>query len=126
MREALVALLDRVDGGIAAALADMDGLLIEGFSKKRLDLEAAAAEHAALLSQARAAYAKSLGSPRLEELLVSGQGVVGYARVYSETFFLLLLLAPGGNLGQARLQAGRFLQTLQSEAVWRTSRPSRP
>lgn len=126
MKEGLAELLDRVDGGVAAALADGDGLLIEGFSKRRLDLEAAVAEHAALLRQAQAAYAKTLGSPRLEELLVLGQGVVGYARVYSEDLFLLLLLAPGGNLGQARLQAGRFLQTLEKEAVWRTSRPLRP
>lgn len=131
MREALSELLDRVDGGIAIALADRDGLLIEGLSKRRLDLEAAVAEHAALLREAQAAYARSLGSPGLEELLVSGQGIMGYARLYPASkdqaaLFLLFLLAPGGNLGQARLQAGRFLETLAKEAVWRTSRPSKP
>ncbi|MGQ9736068.1 MAG: hypothetical protein ACUVUP_05820 [Thermaceae bacterium] len=109
-REGLAALLDRVDGGIAAAIGDMDGLLIEGFSKRRLDLEAAVAEHAALLRQTQAAYAKSLGSPRLEEFIAIGQGVVGYARLGPENLFLLLLLTPSGNLGQARLQTGRFLQ----------------
>lgn len=81
--------------------------------KRPLDLRAAIAEHAALWRQARAAYARSLGAEEVGELLVGGTGVVGYLRSMRtrdpEPLFLLLLLTPEANLGQARLAARRLL-----------------
>ncbi|VCU52281.1 hypothetical protein TTHN1_00026 [Thermus thermophilus] len=111
--ELLQDLLDQVEGSLAAAIGTPDGLLVEGVRKRPLDLEAAIAEHAALWRQARAAYARSLGAEEVGELLVGGTGVVGYLRSMRtrdpEPLFLLLLLAPEANLGQARLAARRLL-----------------
>ncbi|MGC8966904.1 MAG: hypothetical protein ACP5JV_00970 [Thermus sp.] len=128
-------LLDRVDGAFAAAIGTLEGLLVEGVGRRRVDLEAAVAEHAALLRQARAAYAGSLGTPRVEELLVGGHPVVGYARMVragstsregwafrqgSSDLFLLLLLEAEGNLGQARWQTAKARERLWEVAGWLT------
>ncbi|SDE41380.1 Predicted regulator of Ras-like GTPase activity, Roadblock/LC7/MglB family [Thermus arciformis] len=121
-------LLTRVDGAFAAALGTLEGLLVEGVGRRRVDLEAAVAEHAALLRQAQAAYAGSLFTPRVEELLVGGHPVVGYARMVGarspsregKGLFLLLLLEAGGNLGQARRQAAKAAERLLEVAGWLT------
>ncbi len=128
MEELLQGLLDRVEGSFAAAIGTLDGLLVEGVRRKRVDLEAAIAEHAALLRQARTAYAGSLGTPRVQELLVAGHPVVGYARMVRaltgpkprEDLFLLLLLGQEANLGQARLQTARTAETLAEVVGWLT------
>ena len=122
--ELLQDLLDRVEGSLAAAIGTADGLLVEGVRTRPLDLEAAIAEHAALWRQARAAYARSLGAEEVGELLVGGTGVVGYLRSMRtrdpEPLFLLLLLTPEANLGQARLAARRLLDRAGGVVAWPT------
>ncbi|WP_243027516.1 hypothetical protein [Thermus albus] len=136
MEEVLHHLLDQVEGAFAAAIGTLDGLLVEGVRRKRVDLEAAVAEHAALLRQAKAAYAGSLGTPRVQELLVGGHPVVGYAQMvrkanprpqgalprgeHHEELFLLLLMQPEANLGQARLQTAKAAEKLAEVAGWLT------
>ncbi len=136
MEEVLHHLLDQVEGAFAAAIGTLDGLLVEGVRRKRVDLEAAVAEHAALLRQAKAAYAGSLGTPRVQELLVGGHPVVGYAQMVRkasprpqgafpqgqglEELFLLLLMKPEANLGQARLQTAKTAEKLAEVAGWLT------
>ncbi|TBH17475.1 hypothetical protein [Thermus thermamylovorans] len=128
MEELLQSLLDRVEGAFAAAIGTLEGLLVEGVRRRRVDLEAAVAEHAALLRQARAAYAASLGTPGVEELLVAGYPVVGYARMVRplsgprpwEDLFLLLLMGPEANLGQARLASARGMEGLAEVVGWPT------
>jgi predicted regulator of Ras-like GTPase activity (Roadblock/LC7/MglB family) len=113
-------LLYRVEGAHAAAIGNLEGLLVEGVKRRRVDLEAAIAEHAALLRQARTAYASALGSPTLQELWVGASPVVGYARMLGQELFLLLLLSPEANLGQARLQAARVGSALGEVTGWLT------
>lgn len=136
MEELLQHLLDHVEGAFAAAIGTLDGLLVEGARRRRVDLEAAVAEHAALLRQAKAAYAGSLGTPRVHELLVGGNPVVGYVHVVRragpgpqkpsprgqehEELFLLLLLGPEANLGQARVQTAKAVEKLAEVAGWLT------
>ncbi|WP_114312907.1 roadblock/LC7 domain-containing protein [Thermus caldifontis] len=136
MEELLQHLLDQVEGAFAAAIGTLDGLLVEGVRRKRVDLEAAVAEHAALLRQAKAAYAGSLGTPRVQELLVGGHPVVGYAHVVRragpgpqrplprgkgpEELFFLLLMGPDANLGQARRQTAKAVEKLAEVAGWLT------
>ncbi|GLV48033.1 hypothetical protein TJA_11910 [Thermus sp. LT1-2-5] len=125
MEELLQRLLDRVEGAFAAGLGTLDGLLVEGVRRKRVDLEAAIAEHAALFRQARTAYAASLGAARVEELWIGGHPVVGYARMARapkarEDLFLLLLLEPSANLGRARVEAAKAVETLWEVVGWPT------
>jgi len=120
VEDLLQELLYRVEGAHAAAIGNLEGLLVEGVKRRRVDLEAAIAEHAALLRQARAAYASALGSPTLQELWVGASPVVGYARMLGKKLFLLLLLSPEANLGQARLQAARVGSALGEVTGWLT------
>jgi len=120
VEDLLQELLYRVEGAHAAAIGNLEGLLVEGVKRRRVDLEAAIAEHAALLRQARAAYASALGSPTLQELWVEASPVVGYARMLGKELFLLLLLSPEANLGQARLQAARVGSALGEVTGWLT------
>jgi predicted regulator of Ras-like GTPase activity (Roadblock/LC7/MglB family) len=120
VEDLLQELLYRVEGAHAAAIGNLEGLLVEGVKRRRVDLEAAIAEHAALLRQARAAYASALGSPTLQELWVGASPVVGYARMLGKELFLLLLLSPEANLGQARLQAARVGSALGEVTGWLT------
>ncbi len=113
LEERLYELLDRVEGAIAALLASEEGLLVEGVRKRKVDLEALAAEHAALLRQAQRAYAASLGTQTVGEILVASSQVVGYAKTLGQGLFLLLLLEGGANWGQARLQAERIGRNLK-------------
>jgi predicted regulator of Ras-like GTPase activity (Roadblock/LC7/MglB family) len=120
VEDLLQELLYRVEGAHAAAIGNLEGLLVEGVKRRRVDLEAAIAEHAALLRQARAAYASALGSPTLQELWVGASPVAGYARMLGQELFLLLLLSPEANLGQARLQAARVGSALGEVTGWLT------
>lgn len=136
MEEILQHLLEQVEGAFATAIGTLDGLLVEGARRRRVDLEAAVAEHAALLRQAKAAYAGSLGTPQVHELLVGGHPVVGYVHVVGRTgpkpkgapprehgheeLFLLLLMGPEANLGQARLQMAKATERLAEVAGWLT------
>jgi predicted regulator of Ras-like GTPase activity (Roadblock/LC7/MglB family) len=120
VEDLLQELLYRVEGAHAAAIGNLEGLLVEGVKRRRVDLEAAIAEHAALLRQARAAYASALGSPTLQELWVGASPVVGYAWMLGKELFLLLLLSPEANLGQARLQAARVGSALGEVTGWLT------
>ena len=74
--------------------------------------------------------------PRVHELLVGGHPVVGYVHVVRragprpqgpvprgkehEDLFLLLLMAPEANLGQARLQTAKAVEKLAEVAGWLT------
>lgn len=130
---ALQDLLDRVEGGWAAAVGTLDGLLVEGVTRRRDPaypgpgpgpyLEAALAEHAALWAKARALYAQTLGVDRVEEFWVQGSRISGYVRALPGELLLLLLLGPEANLGRARLMAARLAEALTEGKVWPTSRP---
>ncbi|HEX7004150.1 MAG TPA: roadblock/LC7 domain-containing protein [Trueperaceae bacterium] len=114
--EILAHLVEQVDGSVAAAVAGMDGLLVEQYSNDETDLSAAAAEITNILASARSAMSTHLRSGDLRELVLGSQERVGYVRLLGNDLFCLMLLEAEGNLGKARLytdQAGaRLAQVL--------------
>ncbi len=110
----LSSLVVRIEGAIAAAVGGLDGLLVEGFTRRKtVDLAAAVAEHAGLLRSSREAYAGSLGASRVRELCVWADQLVGYARLIDEEYFLLLLLEPDANLGKTRVVSSQAVGALK-------------
>lgn len=110
--EILALLVDQVDGAQVAAVAGMDGLLVEQYPAQGRDLSATAAELTNLLSAARTAFA-TLQAGALEEVIVSAENAVGYVRLLPEEMFCVVVLSPDGNLGKARLYSEEAARRLR-------------
>ncbi|MBZ9712853.1 MULTISPECIES: roadblock/LC7 domain-containing protein [Deinococcus] len=103
MLDHLSQLVKDVDGAWAAAIAGLDGLLIEGHSTTDTDLSLLVAEHAGLFRVARSAYDMTLGGGQTRELYVRGERLAVYLHPVKTDYFLLLAIDGRSNLGQARL-----------------------
>ncbi len=103
MLDQLTPLVRDVDGAWAAAIAGLDGLLIEGHATLDADLSLLVAEHAGLYRAAHTVYTDTLqgGAPR--ELYLRGERLSVYLHPIKTEYFLLLAVDGRSNLGQARL-----------------------
>jgi predicted regulator of Ras-like GTPase activity (Roadblock/LC7/MglB family) len=101
--EILALVVEQVDGALAAAVAGMDGLLVEQYPHDQKDLAPVAAELTNVLSSSRAAMAGRLDAGELRELIVGCERRVGYVRLLGKDLFCLIILEADGNLGKARL-----------------------
>ena len=102
--EILALLVENVDGALAAAVAGMDGLIVEQYPPASPELDLVAAELTSLLHLGRTALSPLLGGA-LEELHLRCAGKTAYVRFLPEELYCLLILEREGNLGKARLQA---------------------
>ncbi|MBZ9753082.1 hypothetical protein GO986_02290 [Deinococcus sp. HMF7620] len=103
MLEHLSQLVKDVDGAWAAALAGLDGLLIEWHSTTDLDLSLMVAEHAGIFRAASSAYDVTLNGGQTRELYLRGERLAVYLHPIKTDYFLLLAIDGRSNLGQARL-----------------------
>lgn len=119
--EILAHLVEQVDGALAAAVAGMDGLLVEQYSVEQYsqdetDLAAVAAEITNALMAGRNTMARRLGGGELRELILVSEQRLGYIRLLGNDLFCLIVLDAEGNLGKARLYsqqaAERFAKVL--------------
>jgi predicted regulator of Ras-like GTPase activity (Roadblock/LC7/MglB family) len=101
--EILALVVEQVDGALVAAVAGMDGLLVEQFPQGELALGSLAAELTAVLNSCRSAMAGPLEAGELRELIVGCEHRVAYARMLGGGLFCLIVLEADGNLGKARL-----------------------
>lgn len=99
----LVSLVEEVDGAIAAAVAGMDGLLVEQHPQDLTELAAVAAEMTFVLNSSRNLLSKRFDGGDLQELVLGSERRVAYVRLLDNGLFCLILLEQGGNLGKARL-----------------------
>lgn len=102
LEEILGRLVDQVDGCVAAAVAGMDGLVIEQVPRGGADLAGVVAELTHALGGLRASLAGLDGGP-LREVIVTSERRTGYARLIGDDLFCLIVLGRHGNLGKARL-----------------------
>ncbi|MEX2541372.1 MAG: roadblock/LC7 domain-containing protein [Trueperaceae bacterium] len=100
--EILEFLVEQVDGALAAAVAGMDGLLVEQYPQ-HANLGPFAAELTAVLGSSSAAMSDHLGAGETRELMVAAESRLAYIRVLSADLFCLIVLGADGNLGKARL-----------------------
>ena len=111
--EILTHLVEQVDGAVAAAVAGMDGLLVEQYSTDETDLSAVAAEITNVLGSGRSAMANDLGGGQLRELILGADERSGYVRLLANDLFCLIVLGAEGNLGKARLYCERAAERLE-------------
>lgn len=112
--EILAHLVEQVDGALAAAVAGMDGLLVEQYSQDETDLAAVAAEITNVLASGKSAMSRRLDGGELVELILGSEQRLAYVRLLENDLFCLMVLGADGNLGKARLYSERAAERLAS------------
>ena len=105
-REDLLAICGRVDGALAATLMGFDGIAIETAQVNApagIELVTVIVEYSGILSQVRQT-AESLQMGKASEVSIRTEKLVAVARPLTPDYFVLLALAPEGNVGRARYE----------------------
>jgi predicted regulator of Ras-like GTPase activity (Roadblock/LC7/MglB family) len=117
----LQAIVDGCGGGLGAALMGNDGIPIEQVTASarasampRDDVGAAGVEFGRILEEIRKA-SDALGGGSLTETVVSLAHFILILRHIDDDTFVVLALAPDGNLGKARYLIRRHLLELREE-----------
>lgn len=113
LEQILGQLVDGVDGCLAAAVAGMDGLVIEQHPQEAAELAAVVAELTNALTALRSTVSGHLGGGALHEAIVTSERRVAYARLLDDDLFCLLILNRHGNIGKARLLSGEAARKIQ-------------
>jgi predicted regulator of Ras-like GTPase activity (Roadblock/LC7/MglB family) len=120
-RSILQTIVDGCGGGLGAALMGSDGIPIEqisagsgGTAMPKDDVGAAGVEFGRILEEIRKA-SDALGGGTLNETVVSLTHFILILRHIDDDTFLVLALAPDGNLGKARYLIRRHLLELREE-----------
>ncbi|HME68989.1 MAG TPA: roadblock/LC7 domain-containing protein [Myxococcota bacterium] len=120
-RSILQTIVDGCGGGLGAALMGNDGIPIEEVTASqgtlampRDDVGAAGVEFGRILEEIRKA-SDALGGGTLTETVVSLARFTLILRHIDDDTFLVLALAPDGNLGKARYLIRRHLLELREE-----------
>lgn len=113
LEEILAQLVQGVDGCLAAAVAGMDGLVIEQSPRESTELAGVVAELTNALSGLSATVSDHLGGGPLHEVIVTSDRRIAYARLLEGDLFCLLVLNRHGNIGKARLLTGEAARKIQ-------------
>jgi predicted regulator of Ras-like GTPase activity (Roadblock/LC7/MglB family) len=105
--------------GLGVALMGLDGIPIEqvdvaGAASLDIDPVAVGVEFGRILSETRKA-AEAVNAGDLEELALRAKNFWVVLRMIDEENFLLLALAPEGNLGKARFVLRRYAASIRAE-----------
>ncbi|CDM66210.1 roadblock/LC7 domain-containing protein [Pyrinomonas methylaliphatogenes] len=105
-KEKLSEIIERTDGALAAVIMGTDGIEVEKVLRpegRELNLDVAAATFTSLVRSAQVIGREiNLGQER--ELLVAFDHVTICARLLSRDYFVMLAVAPDGNLGRGRFE----------------------
>ena len=105
-REQLEGICSRVEGAYAASLMGFDGIAIETVqpnNPQNLELQTLLIEYSGILSNIKNA-AEQLQMGAASEVSIRTEKLVAVARMLTPDYFVLLALAPDGNLGRARYE----------------------
>jgi predicted regulator of Ras-like GTPase activity (Roadblock/LC7/MglB family) len=105
-KELLETMIERTEGSLGVLIMGTDGIAVEKVlaeSGKDANLDIAAAEFTSLVRGAQRT-GTDLGLGNLRELVVSLEGSIVLMRLLSRDYFIVLSLAPEGNLGRARFE----------------------
>jgi predicted regulator of Ras-like GTPase activity (Roadblock/LC7/MglB family) len=116
-QDALRSIAERVEGTQAVSLVGLDGIPIDSYgSAESLPIESIAAELGAFLKSAIAAdTAADFGE--VEQLSILTDRSIAILSRVTEEYYLLLLLARGGNFGRGRFELRRAAATLEKELL---------
>jgi len=114
-------IVEECGGGIGAALMGNDGIPIEqithsgaGAADGALDVESAGVEFGRILEDIRKTF-DSLAGGSVEETIVRGARFSLVFRAVDDDYFLIVAVAPDGNLGKARYLIRRHLLAIRSD-----------
>ncbi len=113
--ERLARLRNAIDGALALALIDKDGIPVESVnSDPDLDLELLAAE---LVTQARSISDdhRELGVGEVQQFSVTTDRFTLMVGSVAKGYYLLLVLGPGGSYGRARFELRRARLLLEDD-----------
>ncbi|HKI59110.1 MAG TPA: hypothetical protein VKA00_07850 [Trueperaceae bacterium] len=113
LEEILGQLVEGVEGALAAAVAGMDGLVIEQHPRESTELTGVVAELTNAFRPLQATLGGHLAAGAMRELIVTSERRIVYARLLDGDLFCLLVLNRRGNVGKARLlttEAGRKIE----------------
>jgi predicted regulator of Ras-like GTPase activity (Roadblock/LC7/MglB family) len=105
-REDLQRICGKVEGAYAASLMGFDGIAIETHEARPaggIALQDLLVEYSGIVSQVRQA-AESLQMGYASEVSIRTEKLVAVARPLSPDYFVVLTLAPEGNVGRARYE----------------------
>lgn len=106
LEEILAQLVHGVDGCLAAAVAGMDGLVIEQSPRESTELAAVVADLTNAITGLKGTMSDHLAAGSLNEVIVTSERRIVYARLLDDELFCVLVLNRHGNLGRARLLTG--------------------
>ncbi len=107
INEILAYLTDSVDGAQIALIGDFDGLLIEQYPPDGKDLSEVTVQWTKIITVIDMA-AKALKGGRLQEIMITSERMMAYARVLNESLFSLIIMNSSGNFGQAKLYSKKI------------------
>ena len=118
-KETLQSVIDGTDGSLAGLLMDFEGIPVETYTKgdSAFDIESVGAEVSVVVKAIQRASEMLDAGPTREAAFRSDK-LVTLIRVINERYFVMMALAPEGNLGKGRyllrLVAPRFAEELAS------------
>jgi predicted regulator of Ras-like GTPase activity (Roadblock/LC7/MglB family) len=102
-KEALVAVVEGTEGGMASTLMDFQGVAVESYVKGEVpfDIDIIGAEFSVVVKSIQRA-AESLEAGGATEVAVLAEKMITVIRVVNQDYFLAIALRPDGNVGKAR------------------------
>ncbi|HJQ36847.1 MAG TPA: hypothetical protein VKB93_06895 [Thermoanaerobaculia bacterium] len=115
-RKVLAALLQRIEGGMAASLIGLDGIAVETINDHDVPLEILGAEFGSFIKSIRHANTELNTGEVLQFSLVTEKYITFLSEVTPE-YYILLVLLPGGNYGRARFELSKAKYLLRDELI---------
>ena len=116
-KQMLETIVERTEGSLGALIMGTDGIAVEkvfGEAGKESNLDVAAAEFTSLVRNAHRSGSDT-GLGNLRELVISLDQSILAIRVLSRDYFVVLALAPEGNLGRGRYELRKAELTMAGE-----------
>lgn len=116
-KQTLESILDRTDGSVGALIMGTDGIAVERVMTPdavEANLDVAVAEFTSLVRSAQRTGSE-IGLGELQELVIKLSGSVVVMRLLNSEYFLVLALAPEGNVGRGRFECRKAEFQLASE-----------
>jgi predicted regulator of Ras-like GTPase activity (Roadblock/LC7/MglB family) len=114
-KDVLSAIHSRVEGALAVSLISLDGIAIESIKYDGVPLEVIGAEFGGFIKSIRPNTELDTGNV-LQFSLVTDRYITFLSQVTPE-YFILLVLAPDGNYGRARLELAKAKPKLRDELI---------
>ncbi|MDB4994923.1 MAG: hypothetical protein JWM74_2355 [Myxococcaceae bacterium] len=101
-KEALRAIVDQTDGGLAGLIMDSSGIALETYAKdETFDISTVGIEFSVVLGQIKRA-SEMLEAGTANEVSIGTDKMITVIRMLGETYFLALAMKPDGNFGKGR------------------------